>query len=190
MLREFESISIFNNYPNLLSFSQLHMKVLDVLKERFNKYIPADLKEGAVFVNQRFVDKKVDYSNYFGAEQEYLRKAEDLLDNYSKNARLVITTALHCASPCTALGIPVVLIDIQKSNARFDFLEDIIPVYKITDLQNSNIDWTPSVPDIESLKKDILENLRLSIREQCGDNIDEKNLNELRKNISQFKIKY
>ena len=43
MLREFESISIFNNYPNLLSFSQLHMKVLDVLKERFNKYISNDI---------------------------------------------------------------------------------------------------------------------------------------------------
>ena len=43
MLKEFESISIFNNYPNLLSFSHLYMEIRGILEERFKKYISNDI---------------------------------------------------------------------------------------------------------------------------------------------------
>jgi hypothetical protein len=36
--------------------------------------------------------------------------ARDLLEEYRLNARLVVTTRLHCALPCVAMGIPVVFV--------------------------------------------------------------------------------
>ncbi|WP_141082403.1 polysaccharide pyruvyl transferase family protein [Campylobacter devanensis] len=38
------------------------------------------------------------------------RKTEDLLQTYKNKAKLIATSALHCAAPCTAMGIPVILI--------------------------------------------------------------------------------
>ena len=42
--------------------------------------------------------------------QRYYEATSELLERYRNEARLVITRALHCAAPCTAMGIPAVLI--------------------------------------------------------------------------------
>ena len=50
--------------------------------------------------------------------KERFHKAEALLLTYAK-ARCVITTRLHCAMPCLALGTPVLLLQSDRSSQRF-----------------------------------------------------------------------
>jgi hypothetical protein len=49
-------------------------------------------------------------------------RAEALLDIYA-GAHCVVTTRLHCALPCLALGTPVLLLDVAPDRARFSGLE-------------------------------------------------------------------
>jgi len=53
--------------------------------------------------------------------QARLAKAERLLQIYAQ-ARYVVTSRLHCALPCLALGTPVLLVPPQRSTKRFSGL--------------------------------------------------------------------
>jgi Polysaccharide pyruvyl transferase len=50
-----------------------------------------------------------------------LKLAQDLLDIYAR-ASCVVTTRLHCALPCLAMGTPVLLIDTGTEPERFESL--------------------------------------------------------------------
>ena len=106
--------------------------------------------------------------------------AKKLLELYRDEARLVITTRLHCALPCIAMGIPVVFFE-RSSNDRTSLLKDLIKInrmpngfigiiYKYTNrvwknsargklfrkvsaLLTRHVDWNPFPVDIEQEKK-------------------------------------
>lgn len=66
---------------------------------------------------------------------ERFYKTEKLLNKYSKEAKLVITTKLHCALPCLALNIPVIFIRTEKKDRRLDLVKEYTPyVYYIPKL--------------------------------------------------------
>ena len=110
-------------------------------------------------------------------------------NKYKNEAALVITTALHCASPCTAMGIPVVLLcENEEQMGRFSALKNIIPIYNLDDLKNKNINFYPKAVDIEKLKEYMLLNLRLSIQKAQNLDIDEALLKDTREKISTFKV--
>lgn len=77
--------------------------------------------------------------------------AQALLDEYRDKATLVITDLLHCAMPCTALGIPVVFIanthTLREDSHRLDPIRDLVPVYAAGD----SVDWAPAEPDVSEL---------------------------------------
>lgn len=86
--------------------------VADVLKGRIFKInerdkmikslIPKEILRTAKYLTHSYPGK--DYN-----EKERFEEAEKLLDKYAK-AKLVITSRIHCALPCLALGTPVVFI--------------------------------------------------------------------------------
>lgn len=80
--------------------------------------------------------------------------AENRLYEYCENARLVITTRLHCAVPCIALGIPTILLS-NVNSFRFSWLEKITSVYLPNEY--SNINWKPERIDYELVKRKILD---------------------------------
>jgi len=53
------------------------------------------------------------------------RKAAHLLQCYAE-AKAVVTTRLHCALPCLALGTPVLLVETAADRYRFDGLRDLL----------------------------------------------------------------
>jgi Polysaccharide pyruvyl transferase len=93
---------------------------------------------------------------------DYLTEAKGALEFYRTRARLVITTFLHCALPCVAMGIPVIAFlprpqyDFQKTSdeERFSGLMRIAPVHRFGD--TSGVDWTPRPIDVEGLKETIV----------------------------------
>lgn len=116
------------------------------------------------------------------------RKTEDLLQTYKNKAQLIVTSALHCATPCTAMGIPVVLIAKNQENInRFSAIKGIIPIYTYDDLKNNRINFNPKSLNIEDLKQYMLQNLKLSTLKEMGEKIDENELMQIRHNIQYYK---
>jgi hypothetical protein len=56
---------------------------------------------------------------------ERLHRARELLALYA-SASCVVTTRLHCALPCLAMGTPVLLINIAADNYRFAGLRELV----------------------------------------------------------------
>ena len=78
----------------------VHPEVIIVdLPSRIIRMIPRRLRLNAVF---RTHTPSPD-------DQDKMQSAKDLLEYYQEHACLVITGRLHCALPCLAMGIPVVL---------------------------------------------------------------------------------
>lgn len=74
---------------------------------------------------------------------------QKLIDLYA-HAKLIITSRIHCAIPCMALGTPVILIKGHEiaSSGRLGAYEMFQPIYCIED--GDNINWRPTPPDVSS----------------------------------------
>ena len=66
-------------------------------------------------------------------------------------AKLVVTSRLHIASPCLAMGIPVILAK-KHFGDRFGFIDCFLPTY--TPEKYNDIDWSPSPINFEEEKHD------------------------------------
>lgn len=152
------------------------------IPENLLKFIPQNLREGAISVNQQNIsnEKSLQWQNFY-------HRSENLLETYKNEAKLIITCALHCASPSIAMGIPVVLIARNQENIqRFSALSGIVPIYTLEDLEKGRVDFAPQSLNIESLKADMLENLKLSIRQEMGESVDTQALQAIRQRIADF----
>ncbi len=84
-------------------------------KKHIANFIDEDLLKTAHFVNQEPPAGKY-------TEAEKFEMAEDLLKKYAR-AKLVITSRIHCALPCLAMGTPVIFVngfDSFVDSCRFD----------------------------------------------------------------------
>lgn len=145
--------------------------------------IPEHIKTNAEYVNQRAVE--LGFAD--GDAPKYDVAAMSLLTRYKEEAGLVVTSALHCAQPCLVMGIPVVFVHPGRSEAdRFSAMTGLIPIYTKEDLERGRVDWNQKAPDIEELKRDLLENLRLSKNKALGEKVDEFVLTAIRRRILDF----
>lgn len=80
------------------------------------------------------------------------RQGEERAALLRDTARLVITSRLHVASPCLAMGIPVVLAKSHFGD-RFGYIDRILPTY--TPEHYDEIDWNPQPVDFEEDKAKI-----------------------------------
>ena len=79
--------------------------------------------------------------------------AQELLDRYKNEAELVITSRLHCALPCIAMGIPVLLFA-DPNSERMKLATEIIPIHPYNFINNIHtIQISNSYPTLRILKK-------------------------------------
>ena len=83
-------------------------------KRMLNKLFSKNLLNEAKFITQLHVHTKQD--DYLGITRDYLQRL--------CNARLVITSRIHCALPCLAMGTPVIFIDCDLNQSRLEGLKD------------------------------------------------------------------
>lgn len=78
---------------------------------------------------------------------ERLKKVEELLEIY-QNASAVITTRLHCAMPCLALGTPVLLLqdDVLFDPSRLDGLSELAHTAKTSDFIQGQVRYDLASP--------------------------------------------
>lgn len=116
------------------------------IQEELKAYIPPEIKQQAVFTSHTFYQEELS-----GSPQE---KALELLEEYKQHAKLVITSRLHGALPCIAMGIPVIFAK-DKLSFRFLGVNRLTHVY--TKNEFSKIDWNPVSVEYDSLKKKMLK---------------------------------
>ena len=156
--------------------------------DEYLEYIPNEILNNAEFINQRQIDSNLDYSDYFNTREKYENEAMNLLEKYRNEAKLIITSALHCTCPCIAMGIPVVLISPKENDPRFSVLDGILKVYSKKDLENNDIDFNPKTFDIEDLKKLMLKNVELSIKEAFDEDYNKDELLQVRQKIEKYNV--
>ena len=107
---------------------------LNKKSKHLRNFLSKELLEKAIYVNQE------PPSNTYSHEEKF-EMAEDLLKKYAK-ATLVITSRIHCALPCLALGTPVIFIsgfDSFVDTSRFD---GIIDLFNRIDIDSNTGDFT------------------------------------------------
>lgn len=116
------------------------------------KYIPRDILE-----NCEYVSHEGEFGHY-PLTSEDLKKVDsiaiDVLERYKNEARLIVTSRLHAAVPCIAMGIPVI-ITINNIDRRFSWLDKLVPIYDRYDYEN--IDWNPGSVDVEVIKSKMFQ---------------------------------
>lgn len=113
------------------------------------KYIPKDIKERSETVTQEWEDE-------FSPDifERMYSETQKLLRRYKEEAALVVTSRLHCASPCMAMGIPTIL-TVKEKSSRLAWLERQLRMY--TPDHYSEIDWEPAAAEYSEQKKKMTE---------------------------------
>ncbi len=101
-----------------------------------------------------------------------MESAENLLNEYRENASLVVTSRMHCAVPCLAMGIPIIFVN-RTYSYRFSWLEGIVDIY--TPDRYDAIDWSPKEIDCEKvksfMKRTALKRLKNPLHNDADDDI-------------------
>jgi len=89
-------------------------------EKHIKNFIDSDLLKKAIYINQEPL------ANTYTDTQKF-EMAETILKKYAK-AKLVITSRIHCALPCLAMGTPVIFVngfDSFVDSCRFDGILDL-----------------------------------------------------------------
>lgn len=118
--------------------------------------MPDEIRKQAKYMTQIFPIKRQTGELYMTAEEsaEAYKKARELLEYYRENAALVVTSRLHAAVPCMAMGIPVILVK-EDFDGRFSWLEKYLPLYSKD--KWDEIQWNALPVDYESDKVEMKE---------------------------------
>jgi len=122
--------------------------------EELDSYIPKKLRDKAVYLSHAVPLK---YPVDIDEDKRQKAIAQDYLDRYKNEAELVVTSRLHAAIPCLAMGIPVILVR-DNFDSRFGWVDKFLPLYYLDEADR--IDWNPSAVDIEEVKHKYISYMR------------------------------
>jgi hypothetical protein len=129
--------------------------------DNLQRIIPNHIKSKAIYVNQ----SKIELPNIKQSTRRLI--AEDLLTEYKSNASLIITSRIHCAMPCIAMGIPVIFLysASKRNDYRVHIIKDLVGINYVNEIlikipfvksiYSKKINWTPNSVDLETLKVEI-----------------------------------
>ena len=121
----------FYNYPTMNKLFQTPKHIvkgflngdifkLNKIKKQLKKVVDQELLENAKYVTQiKPIGRETD--------EEKFAYAEECLKKYAK-AKLVITSRIHCALPCLAMGTPVIFLNAFNTfvdTCRFDGIAEL-----------------------------------------------------------------
>jgi len=153
MLRKYHVQAYLNGcmtcvFPKRKNRNQNKIFFIDVPIE-LEKYIPYEiLGKYEVMTQQYYFDRTVEKESVLDFVKAQYHK-------YADEAKLVVTSRLHVASPCMAMGIPVIFTK-NQIDARFGWLDRFISLY---DKEHyGQINWIPRSIEYEETKELIVQN--------------------------------
>lgn len=135
----------------------------DVLFVDINPEITAKIKNQFPGLNYKSSSNYVDYIHTEKSITERFSNVEKTLEEYQK-ARCVITSRLHCALPCLALEVPVILIYKDDYKDRMGSFLELLHVYTEKDILEKGMDFDLITPI--SNKKDY-QVIRAKLKDTC-----------------------
>lgn len=102
-------------------------------KKHLDLFLDKELQEKAIHINQE------PPANTYSDEEKFAM-AEDLLNKYAR-AKLVITSRIHCALPCLALGTPVIFVNGFETFVDSCRFEGIIDLFYRIDINAKTGEW-------------------------------------------------
>ena len=121
------------------------------IPHELKEYIPKEYLKNAVEVSH---EHELGHSQMTEQDRVTIENdAKEILKRYKEEASLVITSRLHAASPCVAMGIPTI-VAINNIDRRFSFIDKLIPIYDSNHFDK--IDWNPRPVEMEGIKKQII----------------------------------
>lgn len=125
--------SLLISFPHYLLLKRIQKNM--IFQKGIKGYIKASLfytQYSKIFGKNVLKKAKYLHNQYHcDSEEEYFKSAENLINLYS-SAKLVVTSRIHAALPCTGLETPVIFInnlnDSELSTCRFDGLIDLFNV--------------------------------------------------------------
>lgn len=112
--------------------------------EELKEYMPSEILENAIICTHTLCD----------TQRETKEIAIERYRQYAEEASLVITSLLHAASPCMAMGIPVILAR-DCVSYRFGWIDKLLHIY--TPDEYDKINWNPAPVAYEQHKQYLLE---------------------------------
>lgn len=116
------------------------------------KFLPEHFKERFEYISQSFF-----LDNTVNEDESYKKlgmRTASVFARYRDEATLIVTSRLHVAVPCTAMGIPVILAR-TYFDERYSWVEKYLPLY--TPEKFKSIDWDFKAPFFEGHKRDVLD---------------------------------
>lgn len=149
----FHSNCLSLSFPRRISLPKQQNEVFIVSRdERILSIIPTS------FSNSKFIC-------HYVSEKDFdinLQVAQKLLNTYQTQAKLIVTTLLHCALPAIAMGIPVVVFYPENTDSghasdceRFSSLAALVPIYRFNDAMRVN--WNPKPVKIATDKMQLVD---------------------------------
>lgn len=128
--------------PDRENFSMKGKPFLVDVSPELQKYIPQSVKEEAVFLSQAVPFEE--YPVTVREDERLTELAAKYLQRYREEAGFVVTSRLHVASPCIAMGIPVILAS-NNIDFRYAWIDKYLKLYQEDEYQEIN--WIPDLPD-------------------------------------------
>lgn len=162
--------NLTNNYKTLIkSFINRNIFKLGKINKHLDNIFSRELLEEAEFITHVLPGNTYSF-------QEKFEIADELLEKYS-TAKLVITSRIHCALPCLAMGTPVIYLnafDTEFDKCRFDGLIDLfnrIDVNSKTGAFKSNFSYSSNkiTKDIEIVNKTNYQDLAVKMIKTCDE---------------------
>lgn len=118
------------------------------VSENLETFIPEHLKKDAIRISHAIPTRKTIIT--IEEDNRLNRLAAELLKRYEQEASLVITSRLHAAAPCIAMGIPVILAS-DNIDFRYSWIDKFTTIYTLDEY--SQIDWNPKPVDTSKVKQ-------------------------------------
>lgn len=135
-----------------LSKSAEEIFFIDTPRE-LDKYVPDNILKKAQYKTNVYKLPFLEGRNFTTNDEAKMiyKYAVEEYEYYRQHAKLVVTSRLHIASPCMAMGIPVILVDNHNIDGRFSWISKYLRIYYEEDFDE--IDWNPLPVEYESDKQ-------------------------------------
>ncbi len=125
----------------------------------------------------QYIEQELPAKTY--SEDEKFEMAEELLHKYAR-AKLVVTSRIHCALPCLAMGTPVIYIngfDSFVDSCRLDGLAELfnrVDIDRTAGLISNNFDVSGKIDTKTKIENSMLyKDLSNRMKKRCRDFINE-----------------
>lgn len=130
-----------------------------ILVDQTRRHFPREQRRGHVQINHQVAP-------YISSSTKF-DMARQLIDYYRDNAGVVVTSRIHCAMPCAAMGIPVLYTGVREGRTEIIDMMGIVSVktrrFPKTDLKKLRV----QAVDFEDKKAQIVADLRSKLQ-MCG----------------------